>query len=171
MKEHEEILITEIDKNINDLKSKASSFINKIFSPLNLKNSPYSSNQPSADINKWPLLKSPYFPSRASQFTKHQSPMTLEGKTLLQLQKWWYSICSTFCESLSTNKIWPLYMKLKEENYYITKYLLPPYTHSKYITAKTNLKNYQEHSEFVLLKIPPSHHQKHPNHMSNSLIT
>ena len=77
MKEHEDILNTKIDKYIDDLKAEAYSSINKTLSPLNSNNYPSSYNKPSDDINKWPLIKSPYFHSRDSQFTKHLSPMTL----------------------------------------------------------------------------------------------
>ena len=62
--------------------------------------------------------------------------MTLEGDTLIQIQKWWDAICSTFCQYLSTNKIWPSYKKLISEHYNITKFLLPPDNHSKQITAQ-----------------------------------
>ena len=89
MKENEEILNTKIDTNIDEFKAEASISINKTFYPLNSNKYPSSYNQPSADINKLPLLKSPNFHSHASQFTKNRSPMTLEGDTLLQLQKWW----------------------------------------------------------------------------------
>ena len=37
---------------------------------------------------------------------------------------------------MSTNKVYPSYNKLKAENYNITKFLLPPYTHYKYVTTK-----------------------------------
>ena len=104
MKEHEEILNTKIVKNIHYPKYEASRSINQIFSPPNSHNYCSSSNQPSADITKLPLLKSLGFHSHASHFTKHLSPMTLEGDTLLQLQKWWDTICSAFFLSLSTNK-------------------------------------------------------------------
>ena len=77
MKEDEEILNTKIDTNIDDLKAESPSSINQTFSPLNPQNSHSSYNRPSADINKWPLLKSPGFHSLASQFTKHLSPMNL----------------------------------------------------------------------------------------------
>ena len=36
-----------------------------------------SYEQPSADLIKWPLLKSPEKPSHVSQFTKHISSLTL----------------------------------------------------------------------------------------------
>ena len=85
MKEHEEILITKIDTKFDDIKAEASSSINHTLPPLNSKNSHSSSNQPSDDINQWPLLKSPYFHSRASQFTKHLSHMTLEVYNILRL--------------------------------------------------------------------------------------
>ena len=76
-KENEEILNTNIDTNIDEFKAESSSSINKKLSPLNSNKYTSYYNQPSADINKWPLLKSPYFHSRDSQFTKHLSPMTL----------------------------------------------------------------------------------------------
>ena len=96
MKEHEDILNMNIDTNIDEPKAKASSSINKTFSPLNSKQYPSSYNQPSSDTNKWLLLKSSYYHSYASQFTKRISPITLEGDTLLQLQKWWDNIQSAF---------------------------------------------------------------------------
>ena len=82
MREHEEILNMKIDTKIDDLKYEASRSINHTFYPLNSHNSHSSSNQPSADINKLPLLKSQYFHSHASQFTKHLSPITLQLYTL-----------------------------------------------------------------------------------------
>ena len=87
MKENEEILNTNIDTKIEEFKAEASRSINSKFSHIILNNSPSSYNQPSSDINKWPLLKSPDFYSHASQFTKHILPMILEGDTILQLQK------------------------------------------------------------------------------------
>ena len=74
MKEHKEIRNTKIDTNIDDLKAEASICINNKFSPPNSKKSPYSSNQPSADINKCQFLNSLYFYSHASQFTKKYHP-------------------------------------------------------------------------------------------------
>ena len=87
MKEREYILSTKNNTMIVNLKSEASSSINKTFSPLNSKNPLSYYNQPSDDIIKWPLPKSPYFNSHASQFTKHLPPMNLESDTLIQLQK------------------------------------------------------------------------------------
>ena len=49
--------------------------------------SPSYYDQPSANIVKLQLLNSPEKYSHASQFTKHISFMTLEGDTLLQIQK------------------------------------------------------------------------------------
>ena len=92
MKEHEDILNTKTDKNIDDLKAVAYSSINQKFSPPDSHNSRSYYNQTSDGITKSPLLKSPYFHSHDLQFTKHLSPMTLEGETLLQNQKLWDSI-------------------------------------------------------------------------------
>ena len=100
MKEHEEVIKTKIDANIDDLKYEASISINQTFSPLNSRNFHSYSNQPSADIKTFPLLKSPDSHSHASQFTQHLSPITLEGYTLLQIQKRWYAIISDFYKSL-----------------------------------------------------------------------
>ena len=55
--EHDEILNTRIDTNIDDLKAEASRSINQTFSPPNSKNYHSSSNQFLADITQWPLLK------------------------------------------------------------------------------------------------------------------
>ena len=87
MKKNEEIRNTNIDTKIYEFKYEASISINRTFSPLNSKNFPSYYNQPSDYINKLPLLKSPDSHSSASQFTKHLSPMNLEGDTLIQLQK------------------------------------------------------------------------------------
>ena len=76
-KKNEDLLNTKIDTEIDKFKAEASSSINKTFSSLNSNKYPSSYNQPSADIIKWSLLKSPDFHSHASQFTKHLSPMTL----------------------------------------------------------------------------------------------
>ena len=85
-------------------------------STLNSNKYPSSYDQTSADIIKWPLLKSPEKYSHASQFTKHLSFMTLEGDTLLEIKKWPDVIISDFCQSLSTNKIFPKYKYLIEEH-------------------------------------------------------
>ena len=66
--------------------------------------------------------------------------MTLEENTLLQLQKCLDAISSAFWKYLSTNKIWPLCNKFKAEHYNITKLILPPDTHSKYVTAKEDFE-------------------------------
>ena len=87
MKEHEEILNSKIDTDIGDLKAEATSSTNQKFYTLNSQKSNSSSNQPSSDINKWTLLKSSYFHSHASQFTKNLSQRTLEGNTLPKIQK------------------------------------------------------------------------------------
>ena len=142
MKEHEEILNIKIDTNIDAIKSVAYIYINQTFYPANSHDSNFSSNQHSADITKCTLLKSPYFHSHASNFTKHLLPMTLEGDTLLQLQKWRDAICSAFCQYLSTNKNWPSYKKIISEHYDITEFLLLPDNNSKYITAKENYEAY-----------------------------
>ena len=136
MKEHEEILNTKIYTKIDYLKAEASRSINQTLSPINSHNYHYSSNPPSSDITQWPLLKSLDFHSHASQFTKHLSPTTLKGNTLLQLQKIWDSIFSAFCQSPSTNKIWASYNKIKVEHYDITNFPIPLDNHYKYITAK-----------------------------------
>ena len=77
MEEDEEILNTTIDTDIDDIKAESYSSINQKFSPLKSHNSHSFYNKPSAGINQWPLLKSPYYHSHASQFTKQLSPMTL----------------------------------------------------------------------------------------------
>ena len=66
-------------------------------SVLNSFKYPSSYDQPSADLIKWPLLKSPDFHSRVSKFTKNLPFMTLEVDTLLQIQKIWGAIISDFC--------------------------------------------------------------------------
>ena len=105
-------------------------------SNISSKKSPSSYDKPSDYLIKWTLLKSPYFYSRALKFTKHVSSMTLEGDTLLQIQKLRDAIISYFFQSLSKNNIWPPYKKLKVKDHSISKFLLPPDTHYKNATAK-----------------------------------
>ena len=78
--------------------------------------------------------------------------MTLEGNTLLQLQKWWDAICSAVCKSLSTNKNWPPYRKLNAENNEITNFLLPPDTLYKNITPKENFESFSREFRVHLVK-------------------
>ena len=127
---------------IDEFKAEASSSTNKTVSPLSSNNYNYSYNEPSVDIIKWPLLKSPNFHSHASQFTKHISAMTLERDTVLKIQKWLGSIRFALFQSLSINKSCPIYKKIKVENYDINKFLLLPDTHSKYATAKENYESF-----------------------------
>ena len=77
MKEHEEILNTNINTNIDGFKAEEFISINNTLSSINSNDSSSYYNQPSADINKLPLLKSPGFHLHASQLTKHLSPMSL----------------------------------------------------------------------------------------------
>ena len=91
--------------------------------------------------------------------------MTLEGNNLLQLQKWCYASRSDFCQYMSTKKILPPQKKPKSQNDDITKFILPPETHYKYVTERENLKHYQEYSELILLKIPLYHNKKNQNNM------
>ena len=67
----------------------------------------YSYEQPSNDIVKCSLLKSPEKSSHASQFTKNLSSVTLKDNTIIHIQTWWDEILSDFCQYLSTNKICP----------------------------------------------------------------
>ena len=52
-------------------------------------------DQPSCDLIKWSLLKSPEKSLHASQFIKHISSSTLEDNTILHIQKWWDDTLST----------------------------------------------------------------------------
>ena len=81
---------------LNEFKSETVSSIYMKLSALSSNKPSSSYDQPSSDIIKWTLLKSPEKYSHASQFTKHLYLMTLEGETLLQIQKWWYVIFSAF---------------------------------------------------------------------------
>ena len=87
--------------------------------------------QNSVYLIKCPLLRSPDKYSHASQFARHLSFITLEGDTLLQIQKNWDAILSDFCQSLSTNNSFPPYKSLIAEHHNISKLLLPLYTHPK----------------------------------------
>ena len=78
--------------------------------------------------------------------------MILEGDTLLQLQKLLYAIRSASFLYLSKNKIWTPYKKIKAENYVITKFILPPDTHPKYITAKENVQSFSRALGIHLVK-------------------
>ena len=78
--------------------------------------------------------------------------MTIEGDILLKIQKWWNGILSYLFQSLSTNRNWPPYKKLKSENYNISKFLLPPDTHYKYATAKENFEAFSKSLRVHLVK-------------------
>ena len=80
-------------------------------------------------------------------FTFHQISITL-----LQFQKWWDAICSAFYKSLLLNKSWPTYKNLASDNYDITKFLLPPDNHYKYITEKENYEAFSRALRFHLVK-------------------
>ena len=53
---------------------------------------------------------------------------------------------------MSKNKSWSPYKKPKAENYDITKFLLPPDTHSKYITEKYDFEAFSRALIFHLVK-------------------
>ena len=106
-------------------------------------NKHYSSyEQNSADIIKWPLINSLETYFHESQFTKHIYSMTLEGNTLLQIQKLWGVIIYALCQYLSTNKSWPEYKSLKVEHHNIYFFILSPDTHPKFSTAKENYESF-----------------------------
>ena len=122
--------------------------------------------QPSADLTKFPLLKSPENYSHASQFNKiflHEpwrwhSPLT---------SKLWGSISSHFFQSLSINNIWMSYKYLKAAGYDISSFTLIPDTHPKSEIAKETINRSKEHFEFTLLSMVLFIHIKHQNNMSN----
>ena len=66
---------------------------------------------------------------------------------------------------MSTKKRWPPYKKSKSINYEITKFILPPDTHSKYTTAKEDFEAFSRALRGHLVKdttispskIPKSH--------------
>ena len=97
--------------------------------------------------------------------------MTLEADTLLQLQKWWDTICYAFYQSMSKNKSWPQYNKLKAKNYDITKFILSPDTYSKYITAEENFEEFSGALRVHLVKDTTILSSKNQNNMSNFLLT
>ena len=131
-------------------------------SAINLNKYPSFYDQPSADIIKLLLLKSPYISSHASQFTKKKSYMTLECDTLLQLQKWWYVILFILYKLLSTNKSCPLYNKIKAEHHNISKFLLPTDTHPKYSTAKESFESFLRSLRVHLVKYTTISSSKSP---------
>ena len=79
---------------LDELKSETVSSLDMKLSYLTSNKPSY--DQPCDDIIKWTLLNSPENYSCPSQFTKHQSSMTLNGDTLLQIQKLWDAIVSDF---------------------------------------------------------------------------
>ena len=106
---------------------------------LNSNKSPSSYYQPSYDLIKLTLPKSPEKYSHASQFTKHLSFMTLEGNNLLQIKKLCYAIISAFFQPLSTNKTWISYKSLREEHHNISYFLLPLDPHPEFFHIKIKL--------------------------------
>ena len=91
--------------------------------------------------------------------------MNIAADTLLPIKKWWDSIRSTLCQSLSKNKTWKPCKETKEENYYINKFLLLPDTHYKYATAKEDFEafsrslrvNFVKDTNISLSKAPKSY--------------
>ena len=124
----------------DEYKAEISSYIYMKLLTLNSNNCPSCYDQPSAGIIKWTLINSPETYSHASKFTKRISFMTLEGDTLLQIQKLWDSIFSSFFQSLSKKYIWPPYKSLRVEHHRISKFILPPDTYPKFYTAKENFE-------------------------------
>ena len=53
---------------------------------------------------------------------------------------------------MSTNKSCTLYKKIKEESYDITKFLLPPHTHSKYVVSKKTFEAFSRALKVQLVK-------------------
>ena len=53
---------------------------------------------------------------------------------------------------MSTNKSWTPYKKLKANNYDITKFLLPPHTHSKYVIIEENFEAFSRALRVQLVK-------------------
>ena len=72
-------------------------------SDINSKKSPFSYDQASYYLIKWPLLKLTYFNFRTSQFIKHLSSITLEVNTLLQLQTWFLCIIGLSSQNREKN--------------------------------------------------------------------
>ena len=73
----------------DDVKSghmKNNNFLDMIISVIASNKNSSSSEQPTPDIMKWSLLKSPEKSSHTSRFTKMLSPLNLEGGTLPQIQ-------------------------------------------------------------------------------------
>ena len=99
--------------NFDEFKYEAYISIDMKSSDINSNKPPSSYDQLLDDLIKWPLLKSTYFHSHRSHVIKHISFVTLEGDTLLQLQKWWYAIISDLCPYFSTSKIWSPYKSLR----------------------------------------------------------
>ena len=96
---------------------------------------------------------------------KRLSFMTLEGKTLLQLQKWWDVNIYSFFQYLATNKIWPPYKFVRTENHNISNFILPPDTHPKNATAQENYETFSRALRYYIVncnticssKSPKSH--------------
>ena len=165
MKEYEEILNTKIDTNIDDIKAESSSSINQTFSPIDPHYSHYSSNQPSADINKWPLLKSPDFHSHDSHFTKNLPPMNLKGDTLLQLKNGgitfvlpYTNLCQQIISGHHTRNSKQKITTSPNFSSHHTLILNIP-------QEKNNIKHSQEHSEFILLNISTFNRQRQKKHV------
>ena len=88
----------------------------------------------------------------ASQFTKLLSSLTLEGSTLLQIQKIWDAILSVFWQSLSTNNIWPAYKYLKADHHELYSIIIPLDTHTKFAKEKEKYESLYRALRFNLVK-------------------
>ena len=130
-------------------------------------NKPSSSyDQASYDLIQLILLHSPGKSSHASKFTKHVSYMTLEGDTLLQIQKWWVP---SFLDSSNTFQQRRSVRNTNILHNTIMNYL-PILSHRtpilKSLKQNKHINHYPEHSEFILLKMKLLSALKHQNHMS-----
>ena len=105
---------TNISNNISDIQSDNIKNMNtlemKLYSITLIQNS--SSDYPKTELLDWKILKTPEKSTHASQLTKHPTPLTQEGETILQLHKWRDTIICAYLKSLSTKKCCPTYKSL-----------------------------------------------------------
>ena len=124
-------------KNIYFLDMKISDIISNKYSS--------SSEQPYYGLIKWPLLKPTDKHSHESQFTKMISSLNLRGGTLLWLLNLWYSLWSSFWQSLSKKNMSSIQITQINRLLFI-KTIYPTKRSSKFIHIKRKLS--------IILKIP-----------------
>ena len=154
---------------LDEFKSETFSSIDMNLSTINSNKYPYSYDQPSANLIKWSLLKSP-----GKTPMHHNSPNIYiswpsKAVPLFRFKNGGMTSLLTSA-NIYQQKRAGHHTNTSEHNITTS---LPLSSHQSYILnisqKKQVMDHSQEQSEFILLKITPFHHKEQQNCMSNSL--